>query len=138
MSPVTGGNLLLFDHAIIKISLGELNRDQIDSRPTLLMELEAVANAALVSSEQKTTAVLSFTRSFFFFGNFRSELHAPAHDPPVFDWNRWDASLQIVPWVCLPDMGSEWAAQLGVRLTLESEVVVPKYSKAQSTSILAL
>jgi len=77
--------------------------------------------------------MLSLRSSSFFLGDFWSELHTSAHDAPTFNWDRWDGrrrSLEIVPWICLPDVGSEWATQLGVHLTLELEVIVSGYSDA--------
>jgi len=125
--------VLLFAQAIFERSKLIEFLCQLTKRHTMLEELEAVNDAALVSSKQKTTTMLGLSRSSFFLGDFRSELYTSAHDPPAFNLGRFVTvgrrrSLEIIPRVSLANMGSEWASQLRVTLALKFEIIVSRYA----------
>ena len=58
---------------------------------TLLEELEAVGNAALVASKQETTTVLRLAAVILVLGQFWPELNTSSHDTAAFYRDRGNA-----------------------------------------------
>jgi len=80
---------------------------------TVLLELEPVFNACLITGEQEASSVLGLSRLRFLTGDFRAKLDTSTHDAPEFDRNWWDWGrwcLEVVSGVSLPNMGGERAA----------------------------
>ena len=90
---------------------------------TLLDELEAGGEVALVGDEEQTTTVLSLLVLLLATCYLRAELDTAAHDPVLLDGDA--VLLQVSARQSLPDVGSERAELLKVPLSGEVEVVPP-------------
>ena len=67
-----------------KISI-DLSDDQ--KTRTLLLELEPIYNACLITGEQEASSMLSLSRLRFLTGDFRAKLDTSTHDASEFDRN---------------------------------------------------
>lgn len=94
---------------------------------TMLDELEAVDDVALVAAEKQSTTLECRLLCKLLLIEFRTEGNATTYDAAGFSRNGRSQSFQVQTRVRLADVRSEWAAILGLGVIGESivEVVVP-------------
>lgn len=122
-----GGNLLLLAQAVHKVRSETIFFRCPHDLLTLLKELEAIHQAALVSGENQSTAMLCPIGPVLIQCHFGTKLDSSTHDTPELNGdgrNRGWRNFKIIPWVRLSDMGGEWATKLRIDLASEEEIVV--------------